>query len=554
MKIARFDATGTPLLAADDDGPCTGGIVFGVGWAHESLPTSGITHLIEHLALSDTDLADRHTNGSTGTNFTHFHTMGTPDKVADFIEQTAAALRNLPMDRMAAEIALIRTEETHQTKYDEDAAIRYGAASYGLTYYKQLGLYRLTHDDLRAYVERYFTAGNAVAYMTSPPPRPLQLNLPPGGRASEPSTRAIVHLPLGVMGPAGEARLTAVVPRSDAAHVFVNAAHRVLLTMMRGTTGLSYATGATYTPWDSASARISLYADSLPELNDSMSSLFLNVLRRLRDEPLANDVLQAVREDISNSAAEPGSVTDYLLNSAIAFMERRPIHTPEESKAAQLAVTPRQLREVTIQLWSSAIVIANTMPQAFTSLGLHGQTPRRAVGDVDQPVIREFTLAPPGDQRIRLRVTADGVTQLEPDEAATVRFAKAAALLTWPDGGRRLIGLDHQSIDVEPSLWQGLTPQLVTQLVDTHIHPSLVVPLPPRGTLPTPVPAGGKPRRQHYVWQSILFAICTGIGVTMTGATIAAAFEIGWAAIILFAIGAPFLVGAAWLLSAMRKR
>ena len=71
--IEQTTVDGVPTLFAPAAGPLRAGLTFRVGRADETLARSGITHLIEHLALFHLNMADYHFNGSTGPVTTDFH-------------------------------------------------------------------------------------------------------------------------------------------------------------------------------------------------------------------------------------------------------------------------------------------------------------------------------------------------------------------------------------------------------------------------------------------------------------------------------------------------
>ena len=85
----------------------------------------------------------------------------------------------------------------------------------------------------------------------------------------------------------------------------------------------------------------------------------------------------------------------------------------------------------------------------------------------------------------RLVVGTVGVSLVQGDKASTVRFADCAALLTWPDGGRRIIGRDGVTIRIEPTLWR--MKKLLTQ-VDAMVPAGRLVVLPARAAQEVPRP------------------------------------------------------------------
>lgn len=85
--------------------------MFRVGQADETLPSRGITHLIEHLALVPTGRAPHDFNGQTGSSITSFGVVGQPGELVGFFDVLASSLRALPVDRLASERTVLQTEE-----------------------------------------------------------------------------------------------------------------------------------------------------------------------------------------------------------------------------------------------------------------------------------------------------------------------------------------------------------------------------------------------------------------------------------------------------------
>jgi hypothetical protein len=69
-------------------GPLRAGLLVRMGSADESLPISGIGHLLEHLALFDVGRPGDHSNGYVDQTLTHVHTSGDPDEVVAFLRAT----------------------------------------------------------------------------------------------------------------------------------------------------------------------------------------------------------------------------------------------------------------------------------------------------------------------------------------------------------------------------------------------------------------------------------------------------------------------------------
>jgi hypothetical protein len=147
--------------------------------------TSGTTHLVEHLALK-TEWPPDEFNASVSEVFTHFWFSGEPARALERLAVTAAGLRALPVQHLPRERQILRTEASgrgvHQLSLH--SSLRFGPVGPGLLYYDEYGLARVTRSDVRTWAARYFTDGNSVAYMTTPPPDGFALDMPPGARVA----------------------------------------------------------------------------------------------------------------------------------------------------------------------------------------------------------------------------------------------------------------------------------------------------------------------------------------------------------------------------------
>lgn len=188
--ITHTTTGGIRTVLAPGSGPVTAGLLFRVGRADETLATSGVTHLVEHLALHHHGLGDLHYNGATASVYTHFHVTGTPADVVEYLNGVCAALRNLPMHRLATEKEILRTEAAGRSHGPGHAMPlwRYGSRGYGLTSYAEAGLHGLGVADVHDWAHSWFTAENAVLWMTTDSvPEGLDLTLPTGEWRPTPS-------------------------------------------------------------------------------------------------------------------------------------------------------------------------------------------------------------------------------------------------------------------------------------------------------------------------------------------------------------------------------
>src|SRR5215471_6172608 len=107
------EVDGVPTLWAAPgtvQGPLQACLIVGVGRSDETIVTSGITHIVEHLALQPLAGKPYACNGSVGTVATRFQVVGGSEEVAGFLGSVAGHLSRLPLDRLADEARVLQIE------------------------------------------------------------------------------------------------------------------------------------------------------------------------------------------------------------------------------------------------------------------------------------------------------------------------------------------------------------------------------------------------------------------------------------------------------------
>ncbi len=282
MAILETDVDGVPTLIAPTSGPVRAALLFRVGQADETLVRSGVTHLVEHLALHRLGITDYHYNASVGTTVTIFHTVGDIDEVVAFLGQVCTQLRDLPTDRLQTEKDILRTEWAGKPRSVDEtlARWRYGAQGYGLPGYRELGLRAVSEDDLQAWVEGWFARDNAVLTLTSDElPRGLQLNLPAGSRRPVPApTCALPTMPAYFADGNGAVGFDAVVRRSPAVAAFTAVLQRQLYRVLRYEGGISYAVNTDQRPRGDWYSTVTAAADGLRDSQSAVLGGFIDTL------------------------------------------------------------------------------------------------------------------------------------------------------------------------------------------------------------------------------------------------------------------------------------
>lgn len=154
----------------------------GAGWADESFVTRGMTHAIEHLVMGAAEPGRLESNACVTPFQTAFWANGPADRVGRFLGQVAAALRDLPLERLARERHVLEAETGGHTFGAHEVLLksRFGNAGPGLGMFPGIGSLGLDPDVVARHHAQWFVSGNAVLTVVGPMPEDLDLRLPPG--------------------------------------------------------------------------------------------------------------------------------------------------------------------------------------------------------------------------------------------------------------------------------------------------------------------------------------------------------------------------------------
>jgi hypothetical protein len=265
-EIQRADWGGVPIFWVEAPPPFAGGLLFRVGRADETLRSGGLTHLVEHVALSSIGRGPYDYNGRVDSVITSFYASGTPEEVVEHLRKVAAALDQLPIDRLEREKRILAAEAS-SIGDSLDArlmALRFGPVGYGLVNHGEVGLGWVAAEDVSAWAQERFNAANAAIWLTGPPPDDLEtLPLPSGQAFQPPQPEPIpsLELPSHLADGTGGVALSFVGERTTALHsAFVIAVERAQASL-RGGAAVSYAPGGSYFPLTGKVAHVVVNAD-----------------------------------------------------------------------------------------------------------------------------------------------------------------------------------------------------------------------------------------------------------------------------------------------------
>ncbi|BCY05623.1 insulinase family protein [Actinoplanes sp. L3-i22] len=476
--ITQVEVDGVPAVLAPTTGPMHAGLVFRVGVADETLPLRGLTRLVEHLALDGLGTADQQHNGTTGAEHTFFHVQGTAEEITGFLGAVCDALREPDPARIAAARERLRADERGN---DPLALWRHGARDFGLTGYPEWGLDRIGEEQLRTWIGRYFTRENAALWIAGAEvPDGLKLHLPSGERqpARTPSS-ALPSSPAWFTGADSDVAWDAVVPRESRAAVFANVLERQMFRELRQHDGISYTVRTDYQPRAGGTARIVAYADALPEKREAALGGLVDLLAAMRAGRIDPEDVATVRTLTADGLAEADTRGGRLPGQAFNLLAGRELKDLDEAVAEVRAVSAEDVAGVAVAAYDAGLLM--------TPAGTTGDW----AGYTAAPTHSESTIAGRAHRAIRdprhhLVSGPDGVSHVIGEQAATVRYDQAVAVLAWPDGARQLIGQDAIVARIEPSLFRAAA--AVTRDVDARVPAGLRIEMPARDPERVPQP------------------------------------------------------------------
>lgn len=444
---------------ADAPPPLRAGLLFRTGRIDETVLTAGYTHLIEHLALPSVGSTTQPQNGFVGGAATGFLTMGQSDRVAEFMAGVCRALTSLPADRLDGEKQVLAAENAARP-YDFQANLltwRYGATGYGQLGMAELGIPRAEIELLQDYSSRRFTNGNAILWLSGPPPADLRLFLPDGEKQPLPPVALVQEeFPCWIVDDAcNGVAVGTIVPRIAASPSFLLIASKRMNMQLRTAQAISYAPSVFYNHLTADTAHLVLYADSDVDRREELADAFGQFFAGLGEveESEVETARNLIRDSWTGDLAPPAAdrLIDEIQNAAMNWILGREFQTAESRAEEVLSVTREDVTAFGRELEATAIfALPGGVPlqpcfgdRAPASLG--AEVEGRVVRSLDAPVSSE-----------RLAYGPEGVSLLFPDGShCTVRYSELAAALYYEDGAVALVGHDAATLLIEPTLWRG---------------------------------------------------------------------------------------------------
>jgi zinc protease len=464
---------GIPVLRADSPGGRSGAmLVFRVGRFDETLPASGITHLVEHLTLAGPDRPAYSFNAEVSGRFTTFY-MESPAArdVADFVARICRGLAADHSSRLEQEKRVLRTEAASRGKPGPRGAClleRYGATGPGLDGYEEFGLRRLAWEQVAAWRGRWFVAGNAVLCVLGEMPAGLHVALPPGRAPEMPSLRPCdIRLPGSTRTGRGGIGMSLAGPVSLASSVTLDVLQQRLTSELRHDRGLSYGVECAAEHLDADLWHAWLAADALPEHTPMAAHVMLGTFEKLADRGGTAEEIAGYSQRLRDVYASPAGPVLVMRRHAENILTGRPVREPAETLRLVAELTGDALGAAAAGLYASMIVATPGRLPAVE--GRMPQLPQCSAAQIE------------GGTSYRSRESAATLTigergvmlTAEPGRFVAVPSDQVAALVEWNDTTLTLIGTDGFRVHIDPAEWDGADEAL--QALRAGTDPGLIV-------------------------------------------------------------------------------
>jgi predicted Zn-dependent peptidase len=481
--VERVEIDGVTVLWAPGPAPLRAVLTFGCGTRDETFRSIGVTHLIEHLAMSTLPRLHHEHNASVDLAATRFYAAGSQDQIVSFLERVCLALGNLPVERAEREAGVLAAEggtAAHPT-VAALLARRFGTQGYGLEMWSGPGYDRITPELIRAHAARFFVAGNAILQLTGPPPEGLRLPLPAGARARHENVVPQVSPgPLWSAEPAPSVGLSLLgAAQCPAWTIGMAVLEQRLTRTARHERGLSYGIDGEVATLNRDQFDRMIWLDAREGQEAAVAGILWDTVRELAEAgPTAEELDEEVRA-LKELFADPRSVESELDIAAHAELFDLDYHAPEELITRMLGVTPQDVAGRFREALDTALLV---VPEdcRIALVGPHG-TPVAEGGCARQSTVPAGRVARSPliaralsavARRVKLVLTTDGIAMCDPDgDVHRIAFAEVVGMAK--DGDSRVVfGRNGCVIQVDPTLFRG-TGAFLSALdanVPAHLH------------------------------------------------------------------------------------
>jgi zinc protease len=431
------EVDGVRVWYTDVGGPCMGGLIFRTGRADETLPTAGINHLVEHLALFSLWDHGFDMNGSAAILTTSFFVSGTQRQTESFLSEVCRSLRSLPMDRLDDERQVVETEaRSLGASFAGSASARFGPRGFGIVDWFDFGVHHLTPEAIQTWAAERFTRGQAAAWMTRPPSPELRLDLAPGDPLPFPTPEPIpgIPVPSHIHGWGHHMGCSFMAKRSMPLLIATAILRERAMRAMRREKAITYSVGRAE---ERIGPRDSLYFitfDTAERHAEAGLHTFMDLLGKITDGEISSAEVQR-----AHAAAMPWNATDAerpvreAIRKATASLFGREPTTWKALEKQGERLKPERVSSALRDALETAILV---VPEG---LQVPDRYAARPTPPPNPPVNGRVLVRWDGDVREETVLGPDGITQRAGTEAETIMFDEVEAAPLGPDGTVNLI-------------------------------------------------------------------------------------------------------------------
>jgi hypothetical protein len=484
LSVQRTEIDGVPVFHLPEARRSTVALQFRVGRSDEPFPAMGVTHVVEHLAMFRLRPHPYRANAFVDNIRTVFHADGSPDELRSFLHGIVGALGDLPLDRLADETRILRTEAMQRTSsiWDLLAWYRYGSVGPGALALTEFGLNGLAPANVIAWSRDWFTRGNAALWIAGPMPDGLRLELPDGPRRPIPRAVPIPGLPLPAWtsGNVPGVALGLHTARTFDATIALRILTKRLETHLRYDLGRSYEVSLAYQSLDADEALSSLFASCLEADAGKVSGAFLETVEGFAasgptDEELSDDIAGFER-----AFSDPDEGYAELDRAVSCELTGKPFDSVADMRAGLSAATKESVRDALRLALDSAILTGLVDGEAVAASGRPWQpypvwSPTWVEGERLDHRARRY---PWQKKAQELVVGREGVTWIDHGtRGVTVRYEHLLGMVVETDGARILHGRDGFRVRVHAADWDhGIQ---AVAAIDSAVPPELIVRIAP---------------------------------------------------------------------------
>ena len=341
----------------DELGTCDAMLAFSVGTMDETLPTSGILHVIEHLVMGANRNTPIKVNASVTLDTVAFEASGRAGPVGAFLTAICRSLADPPTDRLQVEASVIAAEDGAPCHYlmAELSRLRCGNRGPGLALLQGPGPDGVTAEMVASFAAWWFSAGNAVLAVVGDLPE-LSLPLRPGAAPARVAVpRRTFARSEAVTNEFPGAAVSLLVPPTTAGgwhELAVDVITHRVEERVRHLSGHSYVVDTDYVVLDDGWTHVVIYAEA-PErkIDEVVTSLLEAVLQPGPDGATTAEVMAAIESRVERLHGRQAYVNQIVEGELLA---RRGVTWVASEEVALRASTPEQVSQAVRDLTGDA--------------------------------------------------------------------------------------------------------------------------------------------------------------------------------------------------------